>query len=265
MTSLLLIVLVVAIIPSSARAYTFDDVEVTCWSGLDPGEGVNESLLVVDWQVEGADSMVFGYRWTGVRTGSDMLNAIAQADNRFYFEWHWRHQIAVYGIGWDADGDGFDKTDPDDHYEEGWENDASWRYYLSTDGESWAYSSTPAVGRTLSDGGWDGWSWAPDFIPSAPDNLPLAIAGDSNGDRVVDDLDYDNLMSQFGVAPGVDSADFNGDNVVDLEDFAILRGNFGFGVVSAPDAELGAPVPEPATLAIWAVGGGALLVRRRRR
>jgi|GEM_PF-2278378 len=268
MTLMLPIAMLMAIIPSSARAYTFADVEVACWSGVAPEEGVNESLLVVDWQVEGAESMVFGYRWMGEATGSNMLNAIHQADNRFYFEWHWMYNIAIYGIGWDADGDGFDKTDPDDYYEEGFENDGDgyWSYYLGSDGENWAYSGLPVVGRTLSDGSWDGWSWSPNFVSSAPDNIPLAAAGDSNGDGVVDELDYENLMSQFGGAPGaVDSSDFNGDNFVDLEDFAILRGNFGSGLVSAPDAEFGAPAPEPASMVIGTAGGAVLLARRRRR
>ena len=257
-----------AIIPSLARAYTFDDVQVIYWAGVEPEAGVSEALMVVDWQIPGKDSLVLGYRWTGEAKGDDMLNAIYSTNSRFYFEWHTTYEGAVYGIGWDVDGDGFEKTDPEDYYAEGWMGN-SWRYFLSSDGEDWAYSIAGAGNRTLSDGNWDGWSWAPNSNVSIPDNLPpvevTVISGDSNGDRVVDDLDYNNLMSQFGVAPGVDSADFNGDNVVDLEDFAILRGNFGFGVVSAPDAELGAPVPEPATVVIWAVGGAALLARRRRR
>jgi len=269
MTATLLVVFATAIIPSSALAHTFDDVEVTYWTGAAPGTGVHEALMVVDWQAQGQDSLVFGYRWTGQAVGADMLNAIDSADSRFYFEWHAAHVGAVHGIGWDADGDGFDKTDPGDYYEEGWRQNGFWRYYLSTDGVDWSVSEKGVAGQPLVDGDWDGWSWSPNFVSSAPDNLPPAavveIAGDSNGDDVVDHLDYDNLMSQFGGAPDAESADFNGDNVVDLEDFAILRGNFGFGVVSAPDAGFGAPVPEPATLAIWAVGGAALLARPRRR
>jgi len=264
-TAAWLVVLATAIVPSSASAYTFDDVEVTYWTGAVPGVGVNEALMVVDWQVPGQDSLVFGYRWTGQAVGADMLNAVDSADSRFYFEWHARYAGAVYGIGWDADGDGFDKTDPDDWYAAGWTQSGSWRYYLSADGEDWAYSGSGAGGRMLSDGDWDGWSWAPGFIPSPPDNLPLAIPGDSNGDGVVDNLDYDNLMAQFGGAPGVDSADFNNDNLVDLEDFAILRGNFGSRVAPAPDAESGATAPDPATLTLLALGAPALLARRRRR
>ena len=269
-TAICLAALTMAIVPPVARAYTFDDVEVTYWTGAEPGDGVHEALMVVDWQAPGADSLVFGYRWTGDATGADMLSAVDSADPRFYLKWHPHPDYgqAVYGIGWDADSDGFEKTDPDDYYEEGWTRNGFWRYYLGADGEDWPVSGTGASGRMLSDGDWDGWSWSPDFVSSEPDNLPpagaISIPGDSNGDGVVDGLDYGNLIAQFGGAPGADSADFNGDSIVDIEDMAILRGNFGFVAASAPDAGFGAPVPEPATLAIWVAGGAALLARRRR-
>lgn len=263
-----LVALATVITPSSASAYTFDDVAVTYWAGDEPGDGVNEALMVVDWQIPGQDSLVLGYRWTNEAKGVDMLNALELADNRFYFEWHAEYSAAVYGIGWDADGDGFEKTDPDDYYAEGWMI-GSWRYFCSTDGEDWTYVVGVGVyGRTLSDGDWDGWSWAPNSNVSVPDDLPPAevtvVPGDSNGDDAVDYVDYENLIAQFGGAPGVDSADFNGNDFVDLEDFAIMRGNFGFGVTSAPDAEFGATTPEPATLSLLALGGLAVVRRRRR-
>ncbi|MDP6547078.1 MAG: PEP-CTERM sorting domain-containing protein [Phycisphaerae bacterium] len=267
-TAVSLAAFAMAIIPSSARAYTFDDVQVTYWAGVEPEEGVSEALMVVDWQIPGKNSLVLGYRWTGEAKGDDMLNAIYSTNSRFYFEWHTTYAGAVYGIGWDVDGDGFEKTDPDDYYAEGWMGN-SWRYFLSSDGEDWTYSISGAGNRTLSDGDWDGWSWAPNSNVSVPDNLPPAeitvIPGDSNGDGVVDDVDYDNLMSQFGGTPGADSADFNGDNVVDLEDFAILREHFGFRPVTAPDAEFGAPVPEPVTVLLLGGMAAPFVLRRRRR
>ena len=91
-----------------------------------------------------------------------------------------------------------------------------------------------------------------------------ATMGDTNGDGIIDELDLGNLVAQLGGLPGVESADFNGDNFVDLEDFALLRENFGFGVVSAPNAEFGATTPEPGTLGMLALGGLALLSRRRK-
>jgi len=87
--------------------------------------------------------------------------------------------------------------------------------------------------------------------------------GDTNGDNIVNDLDYDNLLAQFGGAPGVESADFNADGLVDLADFALQRGNFGFGVFPAPDSEFAAAIPEPATLSLLTLGCLAVLRRRR--
>ncbi|MDP6633722.1 MAG: hypothetical protein QGG42_02390 [Phycisphaerae bacterium] len=254
--------------PAPVGAYTFDDVTVTYWAGADPGDGVGEALMVVDWQIPGKDSLVFGYRWTDDDKGIHMLTAISNADNRFYLEWHPFYPGAVYGIGWDADGDGFDKADADDYYAEGWLF-GSWRYYLSTDAQEWTYSGSGAGDRILSDGDWDGWSWAPGSDVSVPNDLPLTtvivdVPGDSNGDDVVDDLDYDNFIAQFGGAPGANSADFNDDDVVDLADFAILRENFGAGVASAPDIASVGEAPEPAVLTILVMGGSALLARRRR-
>ena len=147
---------------SSASAYTFDDVEVTYWTGAEPDDGVNEAVMVVDWQVPGEESMVFGYRWAGDAFGIDMLNSVDQASNRFFLKWHPQFPGAVYGIGWDVDGDGFAEDDPDDYYVEGW-FEGAWRYYLSADGQDWTYSGQAVFERTLEDGAWDGWSWAMGF------------------------------------------------------------------------------------------------------
>ncbi len=95
-------------------------------------------------------------------------------------------------------------------------------------------------------------------------NTPYPIPGDSNHDYIVDDDDYDNLVAQFGAAPGDESADFNGDGIVDLADFIIMRDNFGSGVVvAAPDAELTAVTPEPATGVLLLLGFGAVMRRRQ--
>ena len=92
------------------------------------------------------------------------------------------------------------------------------------------------------------------------------IPGDTNGDGVVDGLDYDNLVGELGMTepPDILTADFNNDDRVNLEDFAILRGRFGFGVELALDGEFGATTPEPATLGMLVLGG-LLAVRQRKR
>jgi hypothetical protein len=96
--------------------------------------------------------------------------------------------------------------------------------------------------------------------------IALPTMGDTNGNDIVDDYDYDNLVAQFGGPPGAESADFNNDGVVDLIDFSLQRENFGFGVSpAAPDVGSLAAVPEPATLSLLALGAVAMLKRRRRR
>jgi hypothetical protein len=91
-----------------------------------------------------------------------------------------------------------------------------------------------------------------------------ATMGDTNEDGVIDELDFGNLVAQFGGDPDDESADFNGDGRVDLNDFVIMRENFGFGVGLAPDAEFLAATPEPATLSLLALGGLVVLRRRKR-
>ena len=270
--ALLLFALAMVSAPSPLGATAFEDVRVTYWTGLEPGEGVNEALMVVDWQEPDQDSLVFGYRWIGQEQGVDMLNAIEGADSRFHVYWHPYYIGALYGIGWDADGDGFSPTDPDDYYQAGWEyyEDGYWSSYSSTDGETWSYGGFGAHGTDLSDGDYSGWSWSPGFESSAPDNLPAAstvgILGDSNGDLIVDINDYVNLLAQFGqTAPVTDSADFNGDNIIDLKDFAILRRILSGSASSPSSPGLVASTPEPATLLILALGASSIFAHRRRR
>ena len=95
------------------------------------------------------------------------------------------------------------------------------------------------------------------YVPPTP--------GDTNGDHLVDRLDYLNLVDQFGGTPGAESADFNGDGSVDLIDFAFLRGLLGSSIASAPDDMFGATIPEPATLTLLALSGLAVLRKRRKK
>jgi hypothetical protein len=93
---------------------------------------------------------------------------------------------------------------------------------------------------------------------------PPSRLGDTNGDFVVEDQDYANLVAQFGGAPGQQSADFNRDGLVNLEDFVIMRSNFHAGPGPAPEAGVVATIPEPASLVLLA-GGLPLLSRIKRR
>ena len=109
---------------------------------------------------------------------------------------------------------------------------------------------------------WGSWNtssyWSLSGVPQPSDTAYIGV-----GDQTkVDTAGFCNYLYAYD---GGESADFNGDNFVDLIDFAIMRGNFGFGVESAPDADLTATTPEPATLSLLALGGLVMLQRRRRR
>ncbi|MDG2053345.1 MAG: hypothetical protein P8J86_01415 [Phycisphaerales bacterium] len=55
---------------------------------------------------------------------------------------------------------------------------------------------------------------------------PPVCLGDTNGDLIVNLVDFTQLMVDYGTT-GDSRADFNGDNIVDLDDFSILLVNYG--------------------------------------
>ncbi len=87
----------------------------------------------------------------------------------------------------------------------------------------------------------------------------VTIQGDANGDGHVTLADLTILATFYGITPQGNQwrhGDFNDDKVVSLADLTILATNYGN---SAP----GAPVPEPVSLSLLAIGGFALLRRKR--
>jgi hypothetical protein len=90
--------------------------------------------------------------------------------------------------------------------------------------------------------------------------LSVALLGDADMNGVVDAADYIALKRHMGQGSGAARAngDLDRDGDVDFNDLQILMGNFGAVGGSAP-----ATTPEPATLALLALGGLVMLRRRR--
>ena len=95
------------------------------------------------------------------------------------------------------------------------------------------------------------------FSEIAADKAGLRGGGDATCDKVVNVFDLAALANNYGQS-GVKrwaDADFNDDNTVDLFDLAILANNY--------DGTAGTPAPEPATIALLALGAAAIFRKRK--
>jgi hypothetical protein len=84
---------------------------------------------------------------------------------------------------------------------------------------------------------------------------------DFDGDGDVDGDDFLTWQRGLGVGNDLSTGDANDDNVVDGDDLAIWTAQFGPGASLAAVAQ----IPEPASAALLAVGGIAMIGARRRR
>jgi hypothetical protein len=94
---------------------------------------------------------------------------------------------------------------------------------------------------------------------------PAPIAGDYNGNGIVDAADYVVWRKALGqtVAPGT-GADGDGDRTIGMGDYSLWKGRFGSTSVTGSGLATGA-LPEPGSLALIVAVGVALASARSRR
>jgi hypothetical protein len=260
--------------PAIGQAFTFDDIQY--WVG----NGTNRAALAIDWGDDATQppALVWGYRWNGTAHGSDMFTAIVAADQRLFAKLGASPaNRALYGVGYDAnnngefgiddgtqfDAQGFAFTDPadlavstdsGDYYSEGWFT-GFWHYGIAANnpynGGSWSDIASGMVGRTLTDGAWDSWTFSLTFNFSSFATNPVAavspyLPGDFNHDGHVDAADYG--VWRAAVGSTFDSAaDGNHNGIVDAADYVIWRKAAGGSGASSGLSS--SSVPEPS--AIW--------------
>jgi hypothetical protein len=180
---------IMAGLPGNLRAAvvtSFDEIDY--WVG----SGSNSAALVVAWN-DGISpvSLAWGFHWDGIATGEQMFKAIAGATLGDVTATGADSRLSIYITSYSFgnaidrivyDGDGYD------HDSAGFLSGGYWEYYCMggtfdtpPDGNPNLYagsSSYPGTGgspdwisswtgfsdRELSDGSWDGWSFAPDFV-----------------------------------------------------------------------------------------------------
>ena len=255
------------------------------------GSGANEAVCVVDFSDGDDDSFAFGYRWddgqtvdrppstyastygttVGAERGEAMLLVLdAETDLDVIYSYHDLYGFAVEGFTYD------DGLELHTIVSDGWVTTFP-GYWYSSDGLTWDDSDVGATTRELADGGWDGWTqeytangWLPVNTPVTPVPEPATIVGDMDGSGGAIEPNG-NDINPFVMAlvdrpgyelafPGLD-ADARGDCA---QDDGLLNGNdidpFVQMLVGSSHA-----VPEPTTVAFFALGGLSLMRRRLRR
>jgi len=280
-------------IHSGATAAPFSFNDVRFWVGV----GENRAALVIDWFENAADppALVWGYRWDGAATGANMLTAILAADERLFAKLGGTpaNPIAVYGLGYDADGDGFFEiddgtmfnadgiaytgpadlavaSDAGDYYAEGWFTGV-WHYGIAAGnpfaGAAWAHSVQGMASRALADGAWDSWSFeSPISFTAFAENPQAATSpfppGDYDRDGHVDVDDYARWKELYGSTTDP-SADGNYNGIVDAADYTVWRNHLSeAAAVAAVQPRV---VPEPITVYLTMVALSAVLCSIRRR
>ncbi len=139
----------------------------------------------------------------------------------------------------------------------------SWSAWLAHEGPNEFPGAEPYT-RPMDDGivrvttngqaEWDNFTMTEEVV------VPPGNPGDANNDDVVSADDYGSVQLNFGDTGAINiPGDANLDGVVSADDYGSVQLNFG-----ATYGGGGVPVPEPATLSLLALGGLAMLRRKRK-
>lgn len=201
----------------------FTFADITYWVGT----GSNQAAFAVQWGSN--QTLVWGFRWDGTAKGSDMAMAICAADPRLF---GLGGGGTLGGLGYDKDNDGVygitkgTTTYNQDNIVNGW------------------------ISGTYSNPGYDGWT--------SIDSEDVWASGWNNGYwsywvRASDSANW-----------GYSGLGFSSRTLTNgcWDGWSISGGGYGSGSAPTNMQAAAAPVPEPATMALLAIGG--LLLRRKK-
>lgn len=140
---------VLIVTAGASGVITYEGIEIEYWAG--DAQGLNEATIVVDF---GFESYAFGYRWDGVASGWDAMNAL---NNVVIAD-----KLDVASTNYGAMGELIEDIAYLDAQKFDYGDFAfvGWGYYDSPDGENWSVNPGSSSFRELTDGSWDSWVWS---------------------------------------------------------------------------------------------------------
>ncbi len=145
---------------SGVHAFTFDDVRL--WAGSGP----NRAGVVIDFYDGAAPrSFAWGFRWSGVATGEDLLRAVDTLD-----------PALTCGVDTGSFGAYLDHVAYQGHHGDTWPAGYFSYWTAQERPENWTYALLGMSTRTLTSGDWDGWAFVvnKDGVKEAPPSEPVA-------------------------------------------------------------------------------------------
>jgi hypothetical protein len=145
----------ILLLAGEAFGLSFDDVLIDGTIG----SGANETMIVIDWETGATSSHAWRFRWDGLKSYADALDALLANVSGF----SWSQSSFVQYV----------------NYDEGSENhvtvSAGWlSFWESSDGENWLTTNLGVYQQLLVDAGWVGVNAnLPEIWPGDAPSLPV--------------------------------------------------------------------------------------------